>query len=499
MRAGLYIPVAAAAWMALAVMAHAQALLPERLRELVKQLDAEDYAAREEATSELIAAGEAGIESLAEGVSSASPEVAWRASESLQEIAIAGNEQTLNRVVAALDKLSKNGKPGLSNVAQELRAKQIKLRHDRAAAKIRSLGGKLAGGSSPIAMDGGMMVMPAIAVDFGGDIPVLIEAIEDLRVIEEMPAEIAPDKPVALKALDAALARLADLLPGKVKADAPPEPPVDEPPPAIEAPPAPPIDEAPPATPEAPQAPADEAPAEAPMPPAAEAPIAEPEAEGELPVLPEAPADVAIADAIAIDAFIAGPVFGGGFFIEEGAFPDSGEGLSTALALDSSWSGGDDGLAALRDLPSLVSLSIADAKLTDAALPHIAALPNLQSLSIVNTKFSVPSLLKFRKERPNTRIFARGSAMLGVHADTSGSCVVTGVYHGSGAATAGLQAGDQIVKIDGHKINDFGDLTIAVYAHAPGDKLKVEFLRGGETKSANVELKPRADLEAVRQ
>jgi hypothetical protein len=430
-------------------------------------------------------------------VNSASPEVAWRASESLQQIAIDGNEATLNRVVAALDKLSKNGKPGLSNVAQELRAKQMQLRHDRAAAKIRSLGGKLAGGGGAIAMDGGIMavdIMPAIAVDFGGDIPL---PIEDLRVIEEVPAEIAPDKPIALKALDAALARLADLLPGKAEEDAPPEPPaVDEPPPAIEAPPAPPIDEAPPAPPEAPQAPADEAPEEEPVPPAAEAPMAEPGAEGEL---PEAPADVAIADAIAIDAFVAGPVFGGGFFIEEGDFPGGGEGLSTALALDSSWRGGDDGLVALRDLPSLINLSITDAKLTDAALAHIAALPNLQSLSIVNTRFSGEALLKYRQARPNTRIFARGRAMLGVHADTSGSCVVTGVYRGSGAEAAGLQAGDQIVKIDGHKIGDFGDLTIAVYAHAPGEKLKVEFLRGGEAKTADVVLKPRADLEAVRQ
>jgi putative serine protease PepD len=76
---------------------------------------------------------------------------------------------------------------------------------------------------------------------------------------------------------------------------------------------------------------------------------------------------------------------------------------------------------------------------------------------------------------------------------------LTGIYNGSGAAEAGLQVGDQITTIDGHKINDFGDLTIAVYAHAPGEKLKVEYLRGGEAKTASVELKPRAELEAPRQ
>ena len=208
---------------------------------------------------------------------------------------------------------------------------------------------------------------------------------------------------------------------------------------------------------------------------------------------------MAIADAIVVDAGFIAPIFGGGFFVEEGAFPETGEGLSTALALDSSWRGGDEGLKALRDLPTLTNLSITDAKLTDAALPHIAALPNLQYLSIVNTRFSVAALEKFRMARPATKIFARGTAMLGIHADTSGSCILTGVYNGSGAAEAGLLVGDKITTIDGQKINDFGDLTIAVYAHAPGEKLKVEFLRGDETKTAVVELKPRADLEAPRR
>jgi len=194
MRAWWRTLVAAAAWAGLATIALAQsadsvpAPSPEQLRAWVKQLDADDYAAREEATRQLTEAGEAGIEALAEGVSSASPEVAWRASESLQEIAIQGNETALNRVVAALDKLSKNGKPGLSNVAQELRTKQMKLRHDRAAAKIRSLGGRLAAGG-PVAMDGGMMmaveVMPALAMDFGGD--VILEAPELMPAVELPP------------------------------------------------------------------------------------------------------------------------------------------------------------------------------------------------------------------------------------------------------------------------------------------------------------------------
>ena len=103
MRAGFRLLVAVAAWMAVASASYAQRPTPERIRDWLTQLDAEDYAAREEATRQLTAAGETGIDALAEGVNSASPEVAWRASESLQQIAIDGNEATLKRVVAALE------------------------------------------------------------------------------------------------------------------------------------------------------------------------------------------------------------------------------------------------------------------------------------------------------------------------------------------------------------------------------------------------------------
>ena len=115
---------------------------PEQLQAWVKQLDAEDYAAREEATRQLTAAAEDSIEALAAGVSSQSPEVAWRASESLQEIAIQGSEATLTRVVAALDQLSKNGKPGLSNVAPGVagQADQAAARPGRGADSRRSAG-----------------------------------------------------------------------------------------------------------------------------------------------------------------------------------------------------------------------------------------------------------------------------------------------------------------------------------------------------------------------
>jgi hypothetical protein len=471
-----------------------------QLQEWVKQLDAEDYAVREEATRNLTAASQWSIEALAEGVTSKSPEVAWRASESLQQIAIGGDEETLNRVVAVLERLRTSGKSGLSNIAQELRSKQIKLRHDRAAGQIRSLGGKLAGGMDADLAGGfigggfigGIEVMPAIAVDFGGgEIP--LEVVDEIRGLEAIPAEPAePEKPVVLKALDLALKRLGDLLPGAIEPEAPPT--------VVEGaddvrPEAPVAPDLPPDVPPADVAPADVAPGEEPEPPTAEAPIAEPTAEGEI-----APADVvAIEVGGPVDVDLVAPVFGGGFFVEADPFPTEGGGLASSLALDQEWRGGDDGLKVLCDLPSIYHVSIVNAKMGDAALAHLAALPNLQHLDIQVTKFSAAALQKFRERRPSCRVTARGDAMLGVHADLDGSCILSGIYQGSGAAAAGLQAGDEIVSVDGHKVRDFSDLTIAVYTHAPGEKLKVEYVRDGARKTAEVTLKSRSALERARE
>ncbi|HEX5102930.1 MAG TPA: hypothetical protein VFV87_03920, partial [Pirellulaceae bacterium] len=416
----------------------------QQLREWAAQLDAEDYDVREEATRNLTAAAEAGIDVLADVADSNSPEVAWRASEALQEIAIAGNETTLDRVVAALDRLSRTGKPGLTNIARELRAKQVRLRHDRAASKIRSFGGKLAGGGA-FASDGMVVeVIPELDMVIGGEVP--LEIIEEVRVVEAREeveriavAEAPPAKPVALRALDEALKRLSDLLPAGGEEELKPEEPRAEDRQTDEPPPPPPTEDiSEPAPPrDLPQFPAiDAAPAEEPAPPPAEAPIAEFE---EVPLslevaggieIVEGEADVAIADAMVVDAGFFGGFFGGGFFVEESLDLDGNPGLSTSLLLDKDWHGGDEGLAALRDLPTLYNLSIADAKLTDAALEHIAALPNLHDLSVVNTKFSFEAFEKFRQQRPNTRIFARANAMLGIHADLSGACVLTGICAG---------------------------------------------------------------------
>jgi serine protease Do len=57
-----------------------------------------------------------------------------------------------------------------------------------------------------------------------------------------------------------------------------------------------------------------------------------------------------------------------------------------------------------------------------------------------------------------------------------------------GAAKAGLKKMDIITKVDGQKVEDFVTLRKVLFKKKPGDKVKVEFYRGTELKTVEVEL-----------
>ena len=81
--------------------------------------------------------------------------------------------------------------------------------------------------------------------------------------------------------------------------------------------------------------------------------------------------------------------------------------------------------------------------------------------------------------------------MLGILAEMSGPCRVTGVVQDSGAAQAGLQEGDEIVAAENRAVRDFSDLTIALFGHQAGDKLRLECNRDGRKLNVDVVLKER--------
>jgi serine protease Do len=69
-----------------------------------------------------------------------------------------------------------------------------------------------------------------------------------------------------------------------------------------------------------------------------------------------------------------------------------------------------------------------------------------------------------------------------------GGAEVISVTKESGAEKAGLKKGDVIIKVDDSKIETPDDLTKAVRAHKPGDKVAVTFLRDKKEQKVTAEL-----------
>jgi serine protease Do len=63
------------------------------------------------------------------------------------------------------------------------------------------------------------------------------------------------------------------------------------------------------------------------------------------------------------------------------------------------------------------------------------------------------------------------------------------------AREAGMQMGDVIVALDGQPVNSGGDLMEAVMRHAPGDAVKVDYVRYGRRRSATLRL---TQMDATR-
>jgi S1-C subfamily serine protease len=70
---------------------------------------------------------------------------------------------------------------------------------------------------------------------------------------------------------------------------------------------------------------------------------------------------------------------------------------------------------------------------------------------------------------------------------TPGALVGT-VNPGTPAAEAGIRTGDLIVGVDGKKVRNPSELSLAVLTKKPGDEVKVELKRGGSTKTVTVKL-----------
>ncbi len=93
-------------------------------------------------------------------------------------------------------------------------------------------------------------------------------------------------------------------------------------------------------------------------------------------------------------------------------------------------------------------------------------------------------------------LFSSGQPALGVTiAEDSDRLTVDEVLPGTPASNAGLHPGDEIVRVDGHAVDDIDGLRAAVAAVAPGEGYELEVRRHGELRT--LEIEPRAFVAAA--
>ena len=161
-----------------------------------------------------------------------------------------------------------------------------------------------------------------------------------------------------------------------------------------------------------------------------------------------------------------------------------------------------------RAIQGVTNFTINDSIQTDAAINHGNSggpLLNTQGQVVgVNAQiksdsggnegvgFSIPSATI---KTVASQLIATGKAVhayLGVQIDSSASnALLAGAQGNTPAAKAGLQKGDVITAVDGNTVTTGDDLSRAIDAHKPGDKITVTYKRGGSDHTVTLTLATR--------
>jgi putative serine protease PepD len=161
-----------------------------------------------------------------------------------------------------------------------------------------------------------------------------------------------------------------------------------------------------------------------------------------------------------------------------------------------------------RAIEGVTNFTINDAIQTDAAINHgnsggpllntqgqvvgINAQIKSESGGNEGVGFSIPSATI---KSVASQLIATGKAehaYLGVSIDSSASnALLAGAQGNTPAAKAGLKKGDVITAVDGTSIATGDDLSRAIDAHKPGDKITVTYKRGGSDHTVTLTLATR--------
>jgi S1-C subfamily serine protease len=154
-------------------------------------------------------------------------------------------------------------------------------------------------------------------------------------------------------------------------------------------------------------------------------------------------------------------------------------------------------------LPSVPQLEFQECELDEKVLAEVVRVPGLQMISLVRCRYKPDEVFQLLEARPGLIVSATGhDAFLGVSVQAnllvdadSGEetlvCEVQTVVPGSAAAESGLQVGDSLLEIDGHRVSDYYHLIICIACRHPGDEVRLKYISNGEEHLKTVVLRER--------
>lgn len=150
----------------------------------------------------------------------------------------------------------------------------------------------------------------------------------------------------------------------------------------------------------------------------------------------------------------------------------------------------DRGLVQLAGLSQLQQLRLWYVPIGDGAIGELVKHKGLAELRLIGTHVTAEGVKRLEEALERTRIDYRpGGAFLGIGCDDKpDGCFVNMVQPGTAAAVADLKNGDRFVRFGGEKVDDFEKLTELIGKYKPGDRVKVEVMRGDAPLAKEVRL-----------
>jgi hypothetical protein len=445
----------------------------------VEQLGDVGFQRREAAMELLTSAGVAAIDELAAAAIDDSPEVAWRAGEVLERIAVSGNEEAVEGVCLAMDRLAKTHRQ-FEGRSADLKSRWRELRHARAAARLTELGARLHENTfddwrflSPVASP--LFLTPDSSVEVI-DAADLMYEVEDL-ILEEIAEDAAELETEARKRRDLSAITTTKIEPLLERALREEEPEVVRTEKVV-------VEE--PASPDT--TPAEYADPTILKPVAEDVPGTESFAGDPAELLEDAAGEVEV-DGITMSIDISDiEVYDSSYALTD-IRRISGLSEGRSLEIGADWKGTDDDLRLLRELSGVRRLTVTGQTLSEAAFQHISEVKQLAQLTLQNDRYEVKDVVAYKRLRPEVAVQAVGPAMLGIGGEpVAGGLQITYVVDGAEAARAGIRPGDVLTRIDGRPVADFEVLSWIVAARRVGEVLKVEVRRGEKTLTLAVKL-----------